>query len=176
MGDRARTLDQVGELLVTQGAGLLRQLFQDHLDACAARERSAYRADPAPLVGADGVARSKVEMATGQLVTRFGQVTVSRLSYRSPGAVSLRPADVSVNLPSGVYSYVLQRLLCTFATEVSFDSAIDFVERATDGPRLRSPRTSNMIVLHGRCRPSTPSAATVQCFTPAWNFAAQYAL
>lgn len=147
-GAGARTLAQAEDLLFTAGTDLLRQVFQDHLDARAVRERSAYRADPAALVGADGVARAKVEPVTSRLVTRFGLVTVSRLSFRGPGADSLRPSDAAANLPATLYSHGLQRLLCAFATEVSFDTAIDFTDRAT-GQRIGKRSAHRMLAAAG---------------------------
>jgi hypothetical protein len=145
---RPRSLAQVEDLLFTAGTDLLRQVFQDHLDARSARERAAYRADPSALVGADGVRRAKVETVTTHLVTRFGPVGVSRLSYRGPGAGALRPADAGQNVPATSYSHGLQRLLIAFATEVSFDTAIDFTARAT-GQRIGKRAAHEMLAAAG---------------------------
>ena len=58
-----------------RGRELLRRLFQDRLDLTAARE--ARRHD---VTGRDGVRRPRAEKGrTRPLVTKFGQVTVSRI-------------------------------------------------------------------------------------------------
>lgn len=130
-GDDLETLSAVEDFLFTAGQALLCQIFQDHLDAKASRERAAYAASPGPLRGADGVVRGKVETVTTNLRTRFGTVRVRRLSYRAAGVASLRPADAAVNLPATAYSHGLQRLLVAFATGVSYEAAIAAVERST---------------------------------------------
>lgn len=129
-GDGLGPLGEVEDFLFTGGQALLRQLFQDHLDAKAARERAAYAAAPGPVRGADGVERGKVETVSTRLRTRFGTVQVRRLSYRAAGVASLRPADAAANLPAASYSHGLQRLLVAFATGLSYDGAIAAVERA----------------------------------------------
>src|SRR5438034_7190209 len=76
---------QHGELedqLEVRGRELLRRLFQDRLDLTAAREERRYG-----VTGADGVVRTRAERGrTRPLMTKFGQVTVSRIAYRVPGA------------------------------------------------------------------------------------------
>ncbi|HEX9519749.1 MAG TPA: hypothetical protein VF940_26680, partial [Streptosporangiaceae bacterium] len=39
-----------------------------------------------------------------------GQVRVTRMAYRAPGAANLYPADAALNLPAGKYSHGLRRL------------------------------------------------------------------
>jgi hypothetical protein len=75
--------------------GLLRQLFQDHLDLRAQR-----KVRQAEVVGADEMTRTRVEREhTRALSTIFGEVRVERLGYRAPGVANLYPADAVLNLP-----------------------------------------------------------------------------
>ena len=52
------------------------------------------------VTGGDGVRRTRAEKGrTRPLVTRFGQVTVSRIAYRSPGRPHVHLLDQALNLP-----------------------------------------------------------------------------
>src|SRR5512142_2828315 len=83
------------EQLEQRGRELLRRLFQGHLDLLAAGEER--RGD---VTGGDGVVRRRAERGrTRPLVTRFGQVTVSRIAYRSPGRPNVHVLDAALNLP-----------------------------------------------------------------------------
>ena len=85
------------EQLQERGRELLRRLHQDHLDLLAAREE---RRDG--VTGADGIARTRAEKGHGRpLATVFGQVTVTRIAYRAPGAPNVHPLDAALNLPAG---------------------------------------------------------------------------
>jgi hypothetical protein len=86
---------ELEEELGSRGRELTRALFQDHLDLRAVREQ---RRDQ--VAGADGVTRTRTEAGHARpLATVFGEVTVSRIAYRAPGAPSLHPADAALNLP-----------------------------------------------------------------------------
>ncbi len=125
---RAGRHDELEDLVERDGREVLRALLQGHLDL---RAREETRADP-PLVGADGVARTRLERGHGRrLVSQLGQVTVRRHAYRAAGAGNLHPADAALNLPAGLYSHTLARRLALEATRGSFDDAIDAVARAT---------------------------------------------
>jgi hypothetical protein len=68
--------------LGVRGRELLRWLFQGHLDLLAAREVRRH-----DVTGEDGIARTRAEKGRARLlVTKFGQVTVSRIAYRAPAA------------------------------------------------------------------------------------------
>ena len=75
---------ELEEQLEVRGRELLRRLFQDRLDLTAAREERRH-----DVTGEDGVVRTRAERdRTRPLVTRFGQVSVSRIAYRSPGGAT----------------------------------------------------------------------------------------
>jgi hypothetical protein len=86
-----RTHAQLEEQLAARGRELMRQLYQDHLDLRAVREQRQQR-----VVDAEQVAHTRVEGEhQRRLATVFGQVSVSRMAYRAPGARNLYPADAT---------------------------------------------------------------------------------
>src|SRR5712691_10123861 len=102
------TACEVEELLAGRGREVLRQLLQDHLDLRAAREQEAAREHGASTVGADGIARSRVETGHSRLLaTLFGTVRVTRCAWRSPAAGNLCPADAALSLPGPRHSHTL---------------------------------------------------------------------
>src|SRR5271167_4281091 len=107
------------EQLDVRGRELLRQLFQDRLDVSAAREMR--RRDVA---GEDGVVRTRAERGrTRPLMTKFGQVTVSRIAYRSPGRPNVHPADAALNLPAEKHSHGLRKVTAIEAARGSIEAA-----------------------------------------------------
>jgi hypothetical protein len=105
---------------------LLRLLFQGHLDG-----RGDARA-VGPVVGADGVERTQVRAKTSRdLTTTVGTVEVSRVRYEGRGVDGPHPADAELELPAGLYSHEVTRLLSQQAAQVSFERAIDFVAQTT---------------------------------------------
>ena len=117
---------ELEEQLEARGRELMRRLFQGHLDLLAARE--VRRGDAA---GADGVARTRAERGrTRPLVTRFGQVTVSRIAYRSPGRPDVHLLDAALNLPEEKHSHGLRKLAAAEAARGSMEAARAAVERA----------------------------------------------
>src|SRR5262245_48508038 len=78
------------------------QLLQDHYDLRALREERQARKHPAPLAGADGITRTRLESGHGRLLaTLFDTVTVTRCAWRKPGAPDYLPADAALSLPAG---------------------------------------------------------------------------
>src|SRR5512132_2186769 len=121
---------ELEDRLQVEGRELLRQLFQDHLDLRADRERRAA------VVDADGVARRTAE--TGRcrgLASVFGRLEVRRLAYRARGACDLHRADALLNLPVERHSHGLRRLAAIESSRGSFEDAAAAVGRAT-GQRL----------------------------------------
>jgi hypothetical protein len=115
------------EQLDVRGRELLRQLFQDRLDLSAARE--VRRRDVA---GEDGVVRTRAERGrTRPLMTRFGQVSVSRIAYRSPGRPNVHPLDAALNLPEEKHSHGLRKLTAVETARGSMEDAQAAVARAT---------------------------------------------
>jgi len=122
-----------GELerfLGAEGRELLRLLFQGHLDS-----RGDARA-VGPVVGEDGVERINLRKKTSRnLTTTVGKVSVPRARYEAPGVDGLHPADAELQLPPGLYSHEVTRLIAKHAAQISFDQliikTIDFVAETT---------------------------------------------
>jgi hypothetical protein len=115
--------EQLGE----RGRELLRQLFQDRLDLTALREERRH-----DVTGEDGVVRARAERGrTRPLTTVFGQVTVSRIAYRSPGRSNVCPVDAMLNLPQEKHSHGLRKLAAIESARGSMQDAGAAVTRAT---------------------------------------------
>jgi hypothetical protein len=118
---------ELEEQLDVRGRELLRRLFQDRLDLTAAREVRRH-----DVTGRDGVRRPRAEKGrTRPLVTKFGQVTVSRIAYRSPGRPNVHPLDAELNLPEEKHSHGLRKLAAIESARGSIDAAGAAVTRAT---------------------------------------------
>jgi hypothetical protein len=121
----AKTHSQVEELVQTHGMQLLCQLFQDQMDLRARGE------GPRPVTGADGIVRTDRRRMRRFLETRFGRVSISRLSYGRPDTPSLRPLDAELNLPVEIYSLGVRRLAAENAALVSFDETREAIARTS---------------------------------------------
>jgi hypothetical protein len=105
-GAAALTHAELEEQVDLRGPDLLRQMYQDHLDLRAAREQRRGNG-----AGSDGMARTRVEQGQHRpLAMVFGQVTVTRIAYRAPGAANVHPADAELNLPEEKHSHGLRKL------------------------------------------------------------------
>lgn len=120
-GPEAAGLDHaaIEERLAAEGRETQRLQLQEHLDLRAARE--PRRADVA---GDDGIARTRAEKGHSRaLASVFGEVTVSRIAYRAPGASNVHIADAELNLPPGKHSHGLCKLAAAEAARGSFAQA-----------------------------------------------------
>ncbi|MEV6057835.1 hypothetical protein [Streptomyces sp. NPDC052107] len=123
----ALTHSGLEDLLAARMREVTRQLFQDHLDLRAVRER---RADP--VVDAAGVERTRIERGrTRILSTVFGKVTATRIAYRATGSADLHLADAALNMPAGMHSHGLARLAATESARGSFAEAVERVNALT---------------------------------------------
>ena len=115
--------EQLGE----RGRELMRQLFQDRLDLTAAREERR-----GGVTGPEGAGRPRSERGRQRaLATVFGQVTVSRIAYRSPGLPDVHPLDAALNLPQEKHSHGLRKLAAIEAARGSMEAACAAVGRVT---------------------------------------------
>ena len=64
-------------------------------------------------------------------MTKFGQVAVSRIAYRSPGRSNVHPLDAALNLPEEKHSHGLRRLAAIEAARGSMEAAGAAITRAT---------------------------------------------
>jgi hypothetical protein len=65
------------------------------------------------------------------LVTVFGQVKVTRMAYRAPGAPNLHPADAALNLPEEKHSPWARKLAALESARGSFGDAAHAITRIT---------------------------------------------
>src|SRR6266702_2457919 len=118
---------ELEEQLEVRGRELLRRLFQDRLGLTAAREERRH-----DVAGEDGVVRTRAERGRARpLVTKFGQVIVSRIAYRSPGRSNVHLLDRALNLPEERYSHGLRKLAAVEAARGSHEAACAAITRAT---------------------------------------------
>jgi len=118
---------ELEEQLDVRGRELLRQLFQDRLDLTSVREQRRH-----DVAGQDGVRRTRADRGrTRPLVTRFGQVTVSRIAYRAPGKPNVHPLDAALNLPEEKHSHGLRKFAAVEAARGSIEAAGAAIARAT---------------------------------------------
>jgi len=122
---RRMTHADVERLLQTEGTELLRRLFQGHLDSRGVGEAAA------PVVDADGRARTHARVSERPLVTVFGPVRLARMGYGQRGVVSLYPRDAELNVPWEIYSHGVRRQVAEEAARGSFDEAVKAIDRTT---------------------------------------------
>ena len=128
------------EQLEVRGRELLRQLFQDRLNATAAAEERRY-----DVAGEDGVVRTRAERGRERpLMTKFGQVTVPRIAYRSPGRPNVHAADAALNLPEEKHSHGLRKMAAIEAARGSIEAACAAVTRAT-GVRIGKRQAEGLV-------------------------------
>ena len=131
---------ELEEQLEVRGRELLRRLFQDRLDLTAVRETRRH-----DVAGEDGVVRTRAEKGrTRPLMTKFGQVAVSRIAYRSPGRANVHLLDAALNLPEEKHSHGLRKLAAAEAARGSVEDAGAAVTRAT-GVRIGKRQLEDMV-------------------------------
>ena len=64
-------------------------------------------------------------------MSKFGQVTVSRIAYRSPGLCNVHPDDAALNLPEEKHSHGLRKLAAIESARGSMGDAGGAIARAT---------------------------------------------
>ena len=128
-----------------RGRELVRRLLQGHLDLLAVRETRRH-----DVTGPDGVARTRAERGHARpLATRFGQVTVSRIAYRAPGAPNLHPLDAALNLPQEKHSHGLRKLTAIEAVRGSHEDAAAAITRAT-GMKIGKRQAEELVLRAAR--------------------------
>ena len=109
------------EYIRDSGAELLRLLLQDHLDKLAHDENRF-----ASVSTADCLPRNHIRQGTTRaLVSLFGSVTVTQLSYSQRQASSLFPLDAGLNLHVDQYSDGVRRRIVGDVIDRSYDQAIE---------------------------------------------------
>jgi len=120
---------QIETLISHGGTELQRLLTQAHLDLRALREPRRY-----DLTGPDGnILTHCRENCERNLGTIFGDVTVRRKGYSTPGVESQFPLDGEHNLPKDKYSHGLRRRVAEEVSRNSFNEAVANIEETTGG-------------------------------------------
>jgi hypothetical protein len=118
---------ELEERVLVGSRELGRLLLQAYLDV-----RAAAEARRAAVTGADGVTRTRAERGHRRaLATVLGEVTVTRMAYRAPGAANVSLADAALSLPGEKHSHGLRRLAAVEACRGSFEDAAAAVARVT---------------------------------------------
>jgi hypothetical protein len=106
-----------------RGRELVRLLLQAHIDS-----RGDGDVGEAILVQRpDGPVRHGYKRRhTRPVLTLFGEVRVTRMSYGAPGAPAIHPLDRQLRLPRRTWSYECQRRLMRAVVCSPFDEAISF--------------------------------------------------
>jgi hypothetical protein len=150
---------ELEEQMEVRGRELVRRLLQGHLDLLAVRETRRH-----DVTGPDGVARTRAERGHARpLATRFGQVTVSRIAYRAPGAPNLHPLDAALNLPEEKHSHGLRKLTAIEAVRGSHEDAAAAITRAT-GMKIGKRQAEELVLraardVDGFCEDRRPAPA-----------------
>ena len=148
---------ELEEQMEVRGRELVRRLFQGHLDLLAARE---VRRDD--VTGGDGIVRPRAERDHGRaLATKFGQVTVSRMAYRAPGAPNVHPVDAALNLPEEKHSHGIRKLAAIEAVRGSHEGAAAAITRAT-GVKIGKRQAEELVLraaasVDGFCQDRRPA-------------------
>jgi len=78
-----------------------------------------------------GDAGLELAARTRRLLTLFGEVTVTRVGYSTPGQAGVCPLNAELALPARAYSYELCRRLVRIAVASPFDEAVALVADTT---------------------------------------------
>ena len=160
------TAAELEDFVDQQGRNVLHQLLQDHYDLRAVREEQQARKHRAPVTGADGITRTRLETGHSRLLaTLFGTVTVTRCAWRKPGTANYCPADAALSLPAGRHSHSLARLAAIEAPRGSFDDAHDAVTRRC-GPVIGKRQLEESVVHSAADIPAFYAARIPEPCTP----------
>jgi len=110
-----------------RGRELMRMLLQEHID-----NRGPGKCQQ-PVVGADGVERSRVRIQKRDIESVFGPIEEERAGYGQKGVESLHPLDAELNLPDEVYSLELRRRVAEEVARNSYDETFEMVHKTTAG-------------------------------------------
>ena len=112
-----------------RGREMLRLLLQAHIDGRGDGDVGAAIAVRGKTEEHEGVRlHTHKRLHTREMVTIFGQVSVTRVGYRAEGEACIHPLDQQLQLPRRRYSYEVQRRLTKNAVQGPFDEAIEALQ------------------------------------------------
>lgn len=129
--ERSQQMREHGEIekkIGERGNEIMRLLMQGYLDRVSQAEEKLAHVE-----GADGWQRRYARSRKRTLMTRFGEVEVTRLGYSDHGKDSVYPLDACLNLPLERYSHGLRERVGEAAAASSFEATVEHIERHTGG-------------------------------------------
>jgi hypothetical protein len=136
---RRMTHSELESLIAKEGREIHRRLLQAHLDL-----RSADEVIQLSVRGADDIERTHRRARARGLMTVFGPVVASRVTYGARGHESLSPLDAALNLPEELHSHGLRRLAAIEAARGSFDATVEAIERST-GTKVQKRQAEELV-------------------------------
>jgi hypothetical protein len=118
-------LDLLEHNLLEESRELARLLLQGHIDSRGNGDVGTV------VISAEQVKLNHRRNIQRSLYTVFGSIRLNRVGYFRPGHLNLFPLDASLNLPHGLFSYGLQKMLAQEIIKGSFDESLLTIERLT---------------------------------------------
>lgn len=120
---------EVERFIQVEGTELLRKLLQGYFDV--RRESEIPKRE---VVSQEGKILNHVRKNTHRnIVSLFGEVTVTRLGYSQRNEASNFMLDKALNLPKDQYSSGLRERIVSEAIKVSFDESVSCIKKTTGG-------------------------------------------
>jgi len=116
---------EVEATLIESGRGLLRQLFQDHLDLRCVQEKRVA------VVDQDGKRLPERRRMARTLRSLLGPVVVKRWLYQRNGCEGRAPADAGLRLCEDSYSMGVRREVAQLCADDAYAPAVETLERLT---------------------------------------------
>jgi hypothetical protein len=116
---------ELENIITLEGRELLRRLLEEHIELRGLGDVGKS------ILGSDGVKRTHKRIRKRLLISVFGEISVERMGYGSPGEQSLFPKDASLNLPHESYSHGIRKLIAREISKNSFDEALESVKLIT---------------------------------------------
>ena len=124
--------------VLKEGHEVLRQVIQDQLDRRSAEEAST----PPPSI--DPSLEMVARRSSRQLRTVFGDVRLSRITWKDADSPGVRPLDRDLNMPAARYSHVVTELVANEVIKGSFDQAVASLKR--DGIDVPKRQAEELVV------------------------------
>ena len=118
-------LDLLEHNLLEASRELARLLLQGHIDSRGSGDIGPF------VISAEQVKLNQKRNIQRSLYTVFGKIRLNRTGYFRPGYHYLFPLDASLNLPQGLFSYGLQKMLAQEIIKSSFDESRLTIEQKT---------------------------------------------
>ena len=136
--EMVKDMHVIEDELLCKGRELSRRLLQGYLTNCG---NGKVNND---VINADNIKLTHKRIMKRQIHTLFGTVEITRQGYSFPDYRSLYPLDAALNLPSGSFSYPLQKILIKEIAKGSIEEALDLVQEIS-GIRISKGKAIDLI-------------------------------